>query len=143
MRNRHQQHRPNRSRRKRIQKCVRVYNSQLRKNPSTNYRSDQPNQNIPDTPKSPPARHLSRQPTRQQPNQQPTNQSPLPLHNHHPLLQHHHPKQKIHLHPSSVFWFFSAHSAFSALNSSLLLTPPPAPAASCNATFPIRAPNPG
>src|SRR6266849_8189919 len=108
MRNRHQQHRPNRSRRQRIQKRIPVPNSQLRKNPSPNHRPDQPNQNIPDTSKPVPPRHLSRQPTRQQPNQQPPNQSPLPFHNHHPLLHRNHPKQTIHLHPSSVSSFFSA-----------------------------------
>src|SRR6267378_704098 len=91
-----------------------MHNPHLRKNPSPNHRPNQPNQNIANTPKPAPPRHLSRQPTRQQPNQQPPNQSPLPLHNHHPLRQSNHPQHSNHRHPSPTSSLFSAHSALNS-----------------------------
>src|SRR6267142_310920 len=105
MRNRDQQHRPNRSRSQRIQKCIPVPNSKLRKNPSPYHRPDQPNQNIPNASKPPPPRHLSRQTPRQQPNHQPPDQPSLPLHNHHVLLpsKSKHPKHSNHSHPPAPF----------------------------------------
>src|SRR6266481_829963 len=93
-----------------------MHNPQLRKNPSPNHRPNQPNQNIANTPKPAPPCHLSRQPPGQQPNQQPSNQPPLPLHNHHALLQNNHPQHSNHRHPSSTSSLFSAHSAFSAIS---------------------------
>src|ERR1700739_946595 len=105
MGHRHQQHRSNRGRRQRIQKRIRMHNAKLRKDPPPNHRPYQPNQNIPNAPESMPARHLSRQTSRQQPDQ-----TPLPLHNHHMLLQRHHPKHPNHHLASLLSWLPSVNS---------------------------------